>query len=532
VNPEADEVLNSRNRIAAEEPPAAAADGVTTSAPVSGSHATPASSAWWRIADCGVLGLWIAVVTFTIRYHEKWADEAQAWLLARDLDLKTLWFHELRYEGSPGLWHTILWIAQHVFHASYAAIGPIGLVFATAGVALLIFKAPFPRYIRWPLAFTYFMVYQYAVIARPYTLLPFLAFAAAIFFKDFQHPERLTVVLVLLANLSLHGTILAGCFGLVYLIEAIQSWRTLEERVRNRFVICAGVMVLCFLFVFVILKPTSDVEEFALKEVLAELPPAVQAQQPTTLRKLTSVLSGAFLDWWAPSVLFVVLTGAWCYFRKKFLVFALPTLSLIALYSIIHGYAHHHGTVFIAVITAVWISWPSDDEWKGFALIKRRGMQGIIALLLCLCTLNIWDASVAIDHEYLYPYSGADDAARYLKSVGADRGPIFGLLYGVAGVQAYFDQNIFANMPTAYFHHGIPLKGTTLNVAELSEANPEYIVAFTEQPQLMMEIGLPPVLAQGYEVVHFSDGYMLYKRSVYVRQVYFILRRTRSVAGP
>ncbi len=81
---------------------------------------------------------------FTVRYHEKWADEAQAWLIARDLDLKTIWFHELRYEGHPGLWHTILWMAQHVFHAPYAALGYIGVAFAIAGVAVLVFKAPFP----------------------------------------------------------------------------------------------------------------------------------------------------------------------------------------------------------------------------------------------------------------------------------------------------------------------------------------------------------------------------------------------------
>ncbi len=172
----------------------------------------PATRRWEKIGNAIVLLVYSGVVLFTVRYHEKWADEAQAWLIARDLDLKTIWFHELRYEGSPGLWHTILWIAQHWFHLPYATLGYIGVVFAIAGVAVLIYKAPFPWYIRWPLAFTYVMVYQYAVIARPYTLLPLLCFLVAIFFKDVEHPVRMTVVLVLLANLTLHGTILAACF--------------------------------------------------------------------------------------------------------------------------------------------------------------------------------------------------------------------------------------------------------------------------------------------------------------------------------
>src|SRR5215475_10660293 len=100
----------------------------------------PRKADWWRFGDTAVLVAYSAVVLWALQYHEKWADEAQAWLIARDLDLRSIWFHELRYEGSPGLWHAILWIAQHVFHARYDALGYIGVAGATAGVALLMFK--------------------------------------------------------------------------------------------------------------------------------------------------------------------------------------------------------------------------------------------------------------------------------------------------------------------------------------------------------------------------------------------------------
>lgn len=488
---------------------------------LSSSEIPSAAARWWRMADFGVLGVWIAVVGFTLRYHEKWADEAQAWLIARDLDLKTIWFHELRYEGSPGLWHTILWVAQHVFHAHYDALGLIGMAGATAGVALLIFKAPFPRYIRWPLAFTYFMVYQYAVIARPYTLMPLLAFSAALLFRDLEHPERMTAVLVLLANLSLHGTILAGCLGLAYVLDAYRARGTFDARVRGKYWICIGVMAAVFVFIVLILKPTPDVEEFANKAVAAELQP----QMPTPLRKMTTVISGAFFDWWFPSTIFVLATGAWCFLRQRLLVFALPVLSLIALYSLIHGYPHHHGTVFIAALTAIWIAWPDTKERTGLRGRDAWALQGMVVALLFLCALNIWDATVVIHREYLYPYSGGPDAAIYLRSVGADRVSMFGFLYGTVAVQAYFDRNLFANIPTAFFHHGMPLYGTNLNVDELRRVSPEYIVVYTNDPEIMLHDGLPLITAEGYEVVHFSDGYYLYKRAVYQRNTFFILRR-------
>ena len=490
---------------------------------------TPAAARWWRIADFGVFAAWIGVVAFTLRYHEKWADEAQAWLIARDLDLKTIWFHELRYEGSPGLWHTILWVAQHVVHARYDALGYIGMAGATGGVALLLFKAPFPRYLRWPLAFTYFMVYQYAVIARPYTLLPLLAFSAALLFKDLEHPERMTVVLVLLANLSLHGTILAGCLGLVYLLDAYRAWGTLDERMRRQYWICIGVMAAVFICIVLILKPTPDIEEFVLNRQFAQLPPDVQAQAqiPSALRKLTTVISGAFLDWILPSVVFLALTAGWFIVRRRFLLFALLVGSMIAFYAKIHGAAHHHGTAFVALLAALWIAWPSCAERDEFGTLQRRALLGMIGLLLCLCAVNFFDAAVVIQREYQYPYSGAPDAANYLKSVGADRGPMFGFLFGVVAVDAYFDHNHFANMPTSYFHHGLPLYGTDLNIDDLRRVNPEYVVAYSIDPNLMMQVGIPQLSRERYEVVHFSDGYYLYKRAVFERETYFILRRAR-----
>ena len=58
---------------------------------------------WWRIGDITTLGVYSAVVFWTVQYHERWADEAPAWLIARHLDLRTIWFHEIFYEGAPGL---------------------------------------------------------------------------------------------------------------------------------------------------------------------------------------------------------------------------------------------------------------------------------------------------------------------------------------------------------------------------------------------------------------------------------------------
>jgi hypothetical protein len=484
---------------------------------------------WEVVGNVVVLFAYSCVVLFTVHYHEKWADEAQAWLIARDSNLKTIWFYHSRYEGSPALWHTILWLLQRLFHASYDAMSYIGSLFAIGGVSLFIFKAPFPCFVRWPMVFTYFLIYQYAVIARPYTLMPLLCFLVALTFKDIKHPGRMTWSLVFLANLTLHGAIMAACFGLLYLVEAIKQWPRLDQKLRYRYVICIAVVASMFVFVAFVLKPPADSGEFIVKRQMDLLPEVVKQQihMPTVSTKLAAALCGAFLDSLYPSVLFLMFAGIWCFRRRFFLVLVLPVGLLLALYSIVHGYAHHHGTVLLAVISALWISWPTDQERFALCLTDKLLMRGLLASLIILCGVNIWDSIVVIQREYRFPYSGAQDAANYLKSVGADRTQIFGVNYGVVGVQPYFDHNIFANIPNAYFHHGLPLAGSGLDEPMLELSKPEYVVVYSTEPALLFKEGLSPLTSRGYEIVHFSDGYYLYKQAVYERESYFIFRRTR-----
>ncbi len=491
-----------------------------------------ATSAWEKIGNAVALLLYSGVVLFTVRYHEKWSDEAQAWLIARDLDLKTIWFHELRYEGSPGLWHTILWVAQHWFHLPYAALGYIGVAFAIAGSAVLIYKSPFPWFLRWPLAFTYFLIYQYAVIARPYTLLALLCFVAAACFKDTEHPVRMTVVLVIMANLTVHGAIIAGCLGLGYLFEAIKRRRELKSSTRTQYVICVVVMALTFLFLFAILKPTPDVEVFARKQMMSQLGENSMMHQPGFWTKMESIASGAFLDYALPSYLFVLLAVGWSVLRRKWFTFVFPVALLMVFYASIHGWAHHHGTVTIAAITGLWIAWPTLEEQRAASQGQRWANRSMTALLAVFCAVNIWDAAVSIRNDYLYPYCGAEDAARYLRSVGAENKRIYGYLDGITGIEAYFDHNIILNFPTAYYHHGLPLPGVVFDLDQLQASHADYVVVWgTEDPQQTLTTFAPGLSRLGYKLAHFSDGYMIYKRAVYIRLDYFIFEKTETTAA-
>src|SRR4051812_16341459 len=144
----------------------------------------------------------MALLAFNIAHHEPWADEAQSWLLARDSNLFELWTKLLCYEGSPGLWHTLLYFCIRL-GVPYAGINIVSGVAGFAAVYILLRYAPFPLSVRLLLPFTFFLSYQYAVIARNYVLAPALLFSCAVIYKDgVRRSGIMTVLLCCLAAVN------------------------------------------------------------------------------------------------------------------------------------------------------------------------------------------------------------------------------------------------------------------------------------------------------------------------------------------
>jgi len=154
-----------------------------------------------RLAPYAVTLCYAVLVAVGILHHEPWADEAQAWQLSRCLSVPDLLIHHLRYEGHPGLWYVVLWCLNRL-HVSYAGMHWFTGLMATCGVGLLIFRAPFPRSVRYVLPFTFYLAFQYAVVARGYALAPLLLFAVAVVWRR-SSLLLLAVLLGFLANLEL-----------------------------------------------------------------------------------------------------------------------------------------------------------------------------------------------------------------------------------------------------------------------------------------------------------------------------------------
>ena len=123
------------------------------------------------LAGLIVLAIYTAGLIVISCFHELTFDESQAWLIAKCASYKEILTYIPHYEGHPPLWHLILSVFAKNGVPVDLSLKAVNITFSTAAMALLIFRSPFPKVVRFILPFTYYFFYQYGVIVRPYGLM-------------------------------------------------------------------------------------------------------------------------------------------------------------------------------------------------------------------------------------------------------------------------------------------------------------------------------------------------------------------------
>ena len=383
------------------------------------------------------LFLYASLVAFAIPFHEPWADEAQAWQMARALSVHDLLFHALRYEGTPALWHLFLRALIHL-HVSYVGMHWIAGFIAASGMSLLIFFAPFPRWVRLTLPFTVFFAYQYAVVARSYVFVPLFAFAALIFWR--KSGIAVAALLGLLANTSLHALGLATGLGVIYFVETRRG----EHPKKHSGVALAIFLMLCGIALFTALPPPSDlafapdlVRESVGDHLLGVIPLA--GLYLLRAASYSWILSAAI----APAALWIV-------YRNARALYLLPVVFVAFISGLVYWNYWHIGFVSVAIIAAAWIAWrPCGHK------IQLVG-SGILILWL---VVQISYAVFAFIWDYNFPYSPDAAASQYLRHFVDEKLPLAVTIVNASdagefhsiGLAPYFDRPIFVNQPRPYW---------------------------------------------------------------------------------
>ncbi|MGA3373193.1 MAG: hypothetical protein ABSC48_15675 [Terracidiphilus sp.] len=396
-----------------------------------------------RWPEWAALGLYAGLVAFAIPYHEPSADVAQAWQLARSLSLPALFETYIRYEGSPGLWHFLLWLLIRA-HLSYAGLSWICGAIAVGATALLLFKSPFPSYLKLALPFTFFLVFQYAIAARSYVLVPILLYLIALRWK--KSPLVLALLLGLLANVALHAAVISAGLALVYLIEQLQNRGALNPRRRRQFW-WAGLLLLSFwTFALWTAWPPRDLTDYLSFRLHSSL-------FSSFARSLASLVLPVFQPWVLSIPFWVAI--ALCLRARRRLFYLLPVLFLAAFCGAVASDWWHFGLMVPLAISLSWMTWPDSGLTP-----TRRESAGRMALAAVACLQIFWSA-YAIEFDHYHAYSPDLATAGFLRPF-VQRGSTIaitdlhdpvahaGAFFSV-GVLPYFERGIFVNQQEPFW---------------------------------------------------------------------------------
>ena len=372
--------------------------------------------------------------------HEPWFDEGQAWLLVRDNSLTNLLLHEVRYEGTPGLWHLLLWLVQRT-GLPFSGLWLVSATLACAGAAVILFKAPFPLWLRAACVTSYFFAYQYAVVARSYALdLLFLPVLALLFRERRERPLLYCAVLGLCANSNAHSFIISGILFVEFLIAAWRA-RTRPPRTAQA---CAIFIAFATAAVFQARVP-ADVSFIVGPRGVSWVYALIQIDDAFT--GSISLVTGAGLNprsialqWLATALL---LTPSIVLFWRAGILplFAALVGSLIVFAFVEFANVWHAGFLYLAWLFCLWQSWPQAGR------LARNGRYGLIASLALLSAMETYGAIAAGLRDIASPYSSGPAMAVDLKAYRAayPHARIAGMGFKSFTVAPWFRTNIFAN---------------------------------------------------------------------------------------
>ena len=454
-----------------------------------------------------ILLIYVILIFIVVFKHEPWADEAQAWLLARDSSLFGLLFKNLRYEGHPLLWHLILMLPSKFL--PYRAISIISVLIAIAGVYIFLHYSPFPQYIKLLLPFSYFVFYQYGIVARSYVLLPILFFLIAKVYKDKTNKiYQFTTFVCLLANVSVYTTMVSLSIMFVHLIDLIRNRSELNRQLMVKQVKAYAAFVVVIALIVIILWQPQDSSfarnyNFSLQRFF----------------KLSyDVLDEAMTEVIYISAFVLLVSLIWFWRNRLLLLYLLSTLSVLSLFSVKYYNSWHQGVIFLVWAFVMWVSFENGEHKRLKNLSSVTKILAIVSVLLVLGFQIFWAASSSIS-DFNGTYSGGEAIAEYIKSNKLEDKKIYATSFWSTTVLPYFDENIFDNhnngKKTAFWFWMLDNKRIG-DIEAVLKDEPDLIIM--GRPGEQREL-------QGYQFIDIFEGYLYWKNRIKEQNHFALFRR-------
>ncbi len=463
------------------------------------------------IEKCFLLVFCVAYITFTI-VHEPWFDESQSWQIARCATLQEILFEIPHYEGHPQLWHLLLVPLAKMGIPFEIGLKTIGFIITTTVTYIILFKSPFPRFVRLLLPFNYFLFYQYGIIVRPYMLLILMLLVLAIMFpsKDVK-PFRFSCVLCLLCCIHAYGMAIAAGIAIGYVIDIWLEKRT-ERFIKEIFsdvrMRCMLMLLIAAILIILCIVPYADIDNPGIESTtpiwirlsfsIIALPSeslVVTSQWLSDDRALLQTTSAPMISLIASFAIGIII---WMIVyllssKRSFKYFYLPYCAYAILGGSLYMAAHHVGVSLGILVFWMWTNINDENRLERWQMLcsRLKATQRDVALaktllyvfFLSALFIPIWWTISSCWKDFNDEYDSSRYLAAMFKRTGLDQGVVFNAwisgsegegasegegdsigaeqktntcMFGdVSTLQAYYDKKIIANVDKGYLEYRV-----------------------------------------------------------------------------
>lgn len=371
-----------------------------------------------------LLTLLFAIITFnSVLHHEIWADEAQVWLLVKNLSIPQLWKH-LVNEGHPSFFYLLV-MPFAKLNFSILAMQVICWLGTVLGAFMVLQFSPFSKFAKFSIITGAGFLYFFPVVARSYSILPFLVTAAAyLYTKNKEKPVLYALVLAMIANTHVIMFGFSFVLGCIFLYDnLLKPWKSLEGNEKRNNLIALGIIGFGLLALIMQLCGTIGSNfaiGFSLKNFFYGFS-VISAEfflnivdytvvKTHAIEGLTRYGAISLLILTLYSFVMLLLTNLRAFFIAVFGVAFQLMIYIVSYHSYV--YPTRIACAYLILAFCFWIALANPDFKERFKIINKKSMNIVLALMFFLTFLNGVRFSLL---DLFNNYSSAKPTAQYIQ---------------------------------------------------------------------------------------------------------------------
>ena len=372
--------------------------------------------------------LFIFSSVLLMQRHEPWRDETRPWIYARDYPMLDYILTRQFYGSSYPLEMTHI-VPSLLFNlglpfASYALTNVLVMFFA---LTLLVFYAPFSKLQKFLFIFSYYLFYEYNIIARSWSYGILFFFCLAVLYKNrFKRPILYNLFLFLFALSHIYTFIFAAILAAVYYYELFQNvFREKKESFTKTHGICLLLLFSGFFYIFYpTINPQNVPAEFSAWNT--EISIHHLGAVPTAVIDAYLPVPKLQINFWQSRGISRALYGLPLFLLTMLFFIRKPTLLLLylalcsSLFAVLFVRTicafRHHGLLFIIFIYCLWVA--KEYQESNFTIKWHVNTKVLNAILVVLLSIQVIAAGIASYYDWTYDFSSAERAASFLKKGG------------------------------------------------------------------------------------------------------------------